>query len=168
MAGITLEVLTLTETGDPPRDRRVQFVLAPIGRVAASLRLGRWNDAAAPVEHFEIGALLGIVESFKNSMYGWQFFDQHEKDMESWGGRVSLDWRSGSDGLSHSLCLFQEGGPHRHLDLCIWFDGLIIKDPTGQEIALDKFISGGRRWWSAFRADDPRTRGYGMIPLKEG
>jgi len=168
MAGVTLDVLTLPERGDPPSDRRVQFVLSPVGRVAASLRLGRWNDAGAPVEHFEIGALLGIVESFKTSIYGWEFFDQHEKEMAGWGARLSVNWRSGSDGLSHSLFLFQEGGPQRHLDLCIWFDELVLRDPRGREIAQDEFIAGGRRWWTAFRAGDPRTHGEGLIPLKEG
>ena len=166
IAGVTLEVLTLPEKGSPPSDRRVQFLLSPVGRVAASLRPGRPNDTGASFEKFEVKDLLPIVEGFKCPVYGSGLFDQGEKEFASWGLRVSLDWRSGSDGLSHSLCLFQEGGSGRHLDFCIWFDELVIKDPKGRPIAFEDFVSGGLRWWKALRENDPRTNGYGIFPLR--
>ncbi|MFA9475255.1 MAG: hypothetical protein ACERJ2_11920 [Filomicrobium sp.] len=72
MAFVTFDVLTLPLVGPPPDDRRIQFVFHPIGRVAASLRLGDWNDAGAKVVPFvELGDLLRVIEGFKErSMAG--------------------------------------------------------------------------------------------------
>jgi hypothetical protein len=54
-------------------------------------------------------------------IYGWEFFDQHEKELAKWGDRLSLDWRSGTDGLSRSITVFQEsfGPKDAILDLCV-------------------------------------------------
>jgi hypothetical protein len=49
LAGATFRVLTLPREGMPPEDRRVQMLFRPVGRVAASLRNGFWNDEAAEV-----------------------------------------------------------------------------------------------------------------------
>lgn len=167
LAAITLEVLSLPESGEPPADRRIQLLLSPVGRVAASLRLGAGDDAEAPVEAIELGDLLKVVEGFKGAIYGVDFFDRDEKEIALWADRLSLDWRSGPDGFSHSLYLFQEGAPRRHLDLCIWFDQVVIKDPLGRVIPIEEFIAGGNRWWEAFRNDDPRTRASGIVPLRK-
>ncbi|MGH2848543.1 MAG: hypothetical protein ACRDL0_21490, partial [Thermoleophilaceae bacterium] len=44
-AGVTLAVLTLPPEGGPePQDPRVKLILSPVGRLAASLRLGHWDD----------------------------------------------------------------------------------------------------------------------------
>ena len=106
IAAITLSVLTLPPDGPSPEDPRVQILLYPVGRVAASYRQGHWNDEKANVVPFEIDYLLEIVESFKTSIYGWKFFDDQD-DYETWRNRSSLDIRLGDDGMSHSLCLFQ-------------------------------------------------------------
>src|SRR5262245_32108018 len=52
MAAATFRVLTLPEIGPAPDDRRVQFLFRPVGRVAASLRDGRWDDPGAPIVPF--------------------------------------------------------------------------------------------------------------------
>jgi hypothetical protein len=53
-AWVTLSVLMLPEDdGPPPADPRVLLRLHPVGRVAASLRGGNWDDADAAVQHFE-------------------------------------------------------------------------------------------------------------------
>jgi hypothetical protein len=89
--------------------------------------------------------------------------------------RISLKERSfesqlgsGEDGKSQTISLFQEGAVEdRHLDLCVWFDNIKICTAQGQEIQLDDFIAGGKRWWDGLYADDPRTRDKGINPLSD-
>ncbi len=78
---------------------------------------------------------------------------------------MSLDWNSGDDGHSHSIVLVQSL-PDRILDICVWFDELMICDPEGNVISLESFIADGKRWWDAFHEGDERTEGFGMTPLK--
>jgi len=92
LAAATFRVLTLPEQGSPPDDSRVQLIFAPVGRVAASLRLGRWDDREARVSAFQIDELLSVVQSFGGSpIYGWEFFDTDDKDFPRWSDRLSLD-----------------------------------------------------------------------------
>jgi hypothetical protein len=166
VAGVTLAVLTLPEVGPSPRDARIQIRLAPVGRLAASLRLGVWNDPDATVVPFAVGDLLTTVQSFGGlPIYGWEFFDVLAKDRSNWLTRLSLSWTGGTDGQTHTLQLFQEG-PDRHLDLCIWFDTLSIFSPAGGELAINDVIAGGRRWWDALYRNDPRTADKGIVPMK--
>ena len=164
IVGATFRVLTLPQTGPMPEDSRVQFVFQPVGRVAASLRLGRWDDQTATVQSLEPSELLSAVKNLEGPLYGWEFFDIHEQELEYWGDRLSLDWRSGADGLSHSISLFAGDDPH--LDLSVWFDDFIIKDAAGVRIQVSEFVAGGRRWWEALRAGDPRAAGQGIFPLR--
>jgi len=157
------------DDGPPPADARVQLILGPVGRLAASLRNGRWDDAHAAVEEFPLDRLLEVVMSFKGPpVYGWEFVDRPEADkFATWNDRLSLDWRAGPDGMSHTLDLLQEGYD-RHLDLRIWFDELRVFTPEHEEISLDDFAPGGVRWWDGLYADDPRTAGHGIAPLGNG
>jgi hypothetical protein len=167
VASLTLAVLTLPpDDGPPPEDERVQLVLGPVGRLAGSLRNGRWDDAGAAVEEFALDQLLEVVMSFKGlAVYGWEFVDRPERDnFASWSNRLSLDWRSEPDGVSHTLDLFQDAND-RHLDLRIWFDEARVFTPEHEEIALDDFAAGGVRWWDGLYANDPRTAGHGIAPL---
>jgi hypothetical protein len=166
-ASLTFAVLTLpADDGPPPQDDRVQLVLGPVGRLAASLRNGSSDDAGAPVEEFAIDQLLEVVMSFKGlAVYGWEFLDRPERDnFNEWSDRLSLDWRSAPGGLSHTLDLFQ-AGHDRHLDLRIWFDEMRVFTPEYEEITLDEFAAGGVRWWDGLYANDPRTAGHGIAPL---
>jgi hypothetical protein len=131
-----------------------------------TLRNGAADDAGAPVEEFALDQLLDVVMSFKGlAVYGWEFVDRPERDnFAEWSDRLSLDWRSEPDGLSHTLDLFQ-AGHDRHLDLRIWFDELRVFTPEHEEIALDEFAAGGVRWWDGLYANDPRTAGHGIAPL---
>ncbi len=163
---VTLGVLSLPEGGGPgPADPRVVLFLEPAGRIAASLRHGRWDDAAAPVEPFELGDLPGVVAGFLQlSLYGWKFLDVPADDrFARWCDRLSLDWSSEPGGLAHTLDLFQ-ASPERILDLRVWFDGIRIFTPDGHELAFDEFTAAGLRWWDALKAGDPRTAGHGIHP----
>jgi hypothetical protein len=166
-AAITLSVLSLPEEGPPPEDPRVQLLLHPVGRVCASLRHGRWDDAEAPVEAFRIDELLAVLGRLgRHAVYGWEFFDvPEEKDFARWKDRLSLDWEApGDEGRSHTLVLFQEAD-EAHLDLCFWFDDLVVHAPSHEEIPLDEFAAGGKRWWDALYAGDQRTADSGIVPL---
>ena len=164
-AAITFAVLSLPMHGPQPEDRRVQFVFESIGRVAASLRLGHWDDDKAAVQPFLLEELLPTVQSFGGlPIYGWEFFDVADRTFPPLAHRLSLDVLLGFDGEAHSLFLFQ-GAPDRHLDLWFWFERFTIRDPVGRVIPLADFTAGGRRWWDAFHQHDPRTQGHGIFPL---
>ena len=166
LAAATFAVLTLPESGPSPQDRRVQLLFHNVGRVAASLRLGRWDNANAPKQDFALEQLLSVVQSFGGlPVYGWEFFDIHDKSFPEWSDRLSLDFIAPDSKPRHSVTLFQEGD-NRHLDICIWFDEFSVHSPSGVSIAVDEFIAGGKRWWDAFYKGDERTSGSGMYPIK--
>ena len=166
-AAATFSVLTLPEHGPAPEDPRVQFRFERVGRVAASLRSGRWDDASAAVVPFRLEELLPTVQGFGGlAVYGGRFFDC-EGDFATWQDRLSLDWRSDAGDLIHSISLFQEGHD-RHLDLRICFGDLEIRSPSGEPIDFDDFYEGSKRWWDGLFAGDPRSTGAGITPLEDG
>jgi hypothetical protein len=167
LAAATLAMLSLpADDGPMPTDARVQFLFRDVSRVVASLRLGIWNDESAAVVPFPIDQLLQKVQSFEGlPVYGWKFFDTAAEELSKWGDRLSLDWRSPSLKSDHSIVLFQEGAG-RHIDLCLWFGDLEARDPGGNVLDLNEIAAAGKRWWDAFFANDPRTQGMGMAPLK--
>src|SRR5437773_10333063 len=74
-AAATLAVLTLPPDGPPPEDTRVQLRFKPVGRVLASLRLGRWDDPNAQVVPFPVQQLLEVVQEFGGQpICGDEFF----------------------------------------------------------------------------------------------
>lgn len=165
---LTFSVLALPpDDGPPSADPRVQVRVGHVGRIAASLRHGNWDDQAARVERFELDQLSVVVDSFgQQPVYGWRFLDVPDAEsFDSWKQRLSLDWRSEPCGTAHTLDLFQEGvtEPIRHLDLRLWFDGLWIVDPDIKPIAFDDFTAAGVRWWDAMWGGDPRTRDQGIV-----
>ncbi len=169
---VTLAVLALpADSGPPPDDPRVQLILQPVGRIAASFRHGNWDDTDARVESFELDRLAEVVASFEQqAVYGWEFLDvPEEADFASWRNRLSLDWRSEPGGTEHTLDLFQEGtwDASRHLDLRFWFDELRIFGPNRLEVAFDDFTAAGVRWWDGLHSNDPRTGGHGIVPGNE-
>ncbi len=163
VAALTLNVLTLPEEGPPPDDCRIQVLMSPIGRVAASLYALSRDGQPRETEVFELSDLLQVVQTFRQPIYGWRFFDMPE-DFETWKDRVSFDHVLGEDGRSHSLTVLQDTG-NRALHLRIWFDTLICKRANGDDVPLNAVIAGGRRWWDALYAGDPRTDGAGIVAL---
>lgn len=162
-AVLTFEVLSLPpDDGPSPADPRVLIHLSSVGRMAASLHQGHWDDPEAKAIPLTLESLIPVVESFRAPVYGWEFIDIPDS-FARWSNRLSLDEHLPGGGLNHSITLFQEG-PDRHLDLCIWFDSLRIFRPDGTEISLDDFAAAGKRWWDGLSAGDPRTQGHGIIP----
>jgi hypothetical protein len=167
MAGITLAVLALNEDGSSPEDPWLQIVLFNVGRAAASLRLGRWDDPAAPVVAFDPSELLEVVQGFGGlRIYGWEFFDEHERELEKWAAKASFDLElAAGDGQRHSLMMFQEGR-QKHLDVCIWFDAMLLRNAAGEDVAISDVIAAGRRWWDALHRGDSIGPANGIFPLR--
>ena len=167
IATATFAVWTLPETGPVPKDRRVQFMFTSVGRIAASLRKGLWNDPQAEVSKFRLEELPDVVQSFEGlPIYGLGFFDVPVSDnFDRWIHRSSLDLLLGQDGQGHTLDLFQ-ARLSCHLDIRLWFDDFYIRNSTGAEITLTDFIGDGRRWWERLLAGDKRTDEYGMYPYE--
>ena len=168
IAAATFFVLILPEIGEPPPDRRFQFVFWPVGRVAASLRNGLWLDKRAPAVRFDVTDLLRVVQSFDGlPIHGHQFFDVPEsKNFERWADRLSLDYSGVPGTFSHTLDLFQDGGS-RNLDIRLWFNEFEIRNPADEVVPLERFIAEGQRWWDGLTRGDPRTRGYNIFPLSQ-
>lgn len=170
-AEFMMRVMTLPELGPEPADRRLVLRCSGVGRVAASLRAGRWNDEAAAVEPVTVESLPEIVRSFEGQpVYGWDFIDPKDEKGNSWTRWrqcLSLDAHFGGQG-DHVIELFQESltGPVRHLDVRVWFEDLSTLSAEGHEVPIEDVTSGGKRWWDGFFAGDPRTQGHGMGPLK--
>lgn len=166
VAAVTVSVLALpADNGPPPADARVQLLLHPIGRIAASLRHGHADDPSAQVEPFEVHRIGEAVASFdQQPISGWTFFDVPENEgFAGWANRLSLDWRSAPGGMSHTLDLFQAGDTSRHLDLRLWFDEMGVFGPDGRRIQLDDFTAAGLRWWEGLFAGDQRTASSGIV-----
>lgn len=164
LVGATFDVLTLPKDGPSQADSRIQIVFCNVGRIAASLRLGRWDDRNAKIEKLEVEQLLDVTQGFHVPIYGWEFFNLDIRELD-WLDRLSLDWRGSNDPAPNSFSFFQEGDK-RHLDVCLWFGDMSIRRPDGNETPLEEFIGGGKRWWDAFYSGDPRTEGKGIVPLK--
>jgi len=166
-----MRVMTLPEVGPEPADRSLVVRCDGVGRVAASLRAGRWNDEAAAVEPVTVESLSEIVRRFEGQpVYGWDFIDPKDEKGNSWtrwSQRLSLDTTFGGQG-SHVIELFQESltGPVRHLDVRVWFEDLSMVNADGHEVPIEAVTSGGKRWWDGFFAGDARTQSHGMGPLK--
>lgn len=163
----TFAVLTLPDDhSSEPTDPRRQIIFTDIGRIAAALRNVRWNDYSASAITFEVSDLLSIVQSFGGQpIYGWDFINNDDQAFDNWKDRLSLDFMPTNGCRDNRIMLFQEDATvDRHLDVWVWFGDLIIRDASGSRIPLSDFIAGGKRWWDAFNANDPRTQGHGMFP----
>lgn len=160
---LLLSILTLPPSGPEPSDPRIMIRLHRVGRIAASLRAGLWNDEDAEVATIELIDLSDTVRSFGGvPIYGADFFDSSEDSWSQWSNRLSMDEALGEGDREHWIELFQAGGTARHLDLRIWFDDFTIYDMERQIVSTDDFISGGIRWWDALNAGDDRVQGHGI------
>lgn len=168
-ARLLLDVLSLPADGAAAAGSAVVVAVNGVSRIAASLRVGWWNDDAAEVIPLELGDLDAAVRSFGGCpVYGWEFIDPPAQSWSNWRDRLSLGARLGQEDPPHVIDLFQEGGSAqpRHLDLRIWFAQLRITTPDDREIPLPDFIASGARWWDGLHSGDPRTSGKGIFPLR--
>jgi hypothetical protein len=166
----TFSVLTLPDDHSPePMDPRVQIVFSGVGRVAAALRNAVWNVRDAETIPLEISDLLQVVRSFGGQpVYGWEFVNVDDPEFRHWEKRLSLDYYPPSGSTDNRINLFQESVvPERHLDLWMWFSEIHLRNSHGDVIAMEDFIAGADRWWTAMYSRDHRTSGHGISPLDE-
>jgi hypothetical protein len=162
-AWATLAVLSLPETGDPPEDRRVALLMQPLGRIAASHRHGRMDDASAPVLPLTLPELERLTGEGSVSIYGSDLFNQEQRDpVATWGQPLSLDITLDPKACSISLDLRHDTSDP-FLAVRLWFDEFRILTPNREEIELSAFVEGGKRWWDGFNNGDPRTDGFGIV-----
>lgn len=164
----TFSVLTLPNDCSPePPDPRVQIVFSGVGRIAAALRNSFWNVLDAETIPFQISELLEVVQSFGGQpVYGWEFVNVDDSSLKHWQSRLSLDYLAPAGSTDNRINLFQESlAPQRHLHLWIWFADIHLRNPLGEEIAMEDFIAGGDRWWAAMYAGDNRASGHGIAPV---
>ncbi len=167
IVGITFSVLTLPDDESAePSDPRRQIILTDIGRIAAALRDARWNDFSAQTVPMDVSDLLSTVQSFGGQpIYGWEFINNHDQAFDHWKDVLSLDFMPPNGSLENRLMLFQESATSdRHLDLWVWFADFLIRDAAGNRIEISEFTAGGKRWWDAMYAGDPRAQGHGIVP----
>ena len=165
VVAVTLSVLTLPDDHSPqPVDSRRQIILSNVGRIVAVLHEGRRDDLSKKPVPFAVTDLLAIVQSFGGlPLYGWEFINNDDPAIDRWAERASLVLAPAGGSLDNRMSLFQDGGD-RHLDLWIWFEDLLIRDALGAPVALSDFTAGGKRWWDALYAGDPRAQGHGIVP----
>ncbi|MFD0362162.1 hypothetical protein ACFQZZ_12000 [Nocardia sp. GCM10030253] len=163
---LELEALTLPPDGPAPEEYRVQLTFTGVGRVAASMRIQRWDDLAATVLPLQLDGLDEAIRSFGGGrLHGWEFIDVDDSGWALWSELLSFDTKIGDSTSAHVLEFSQEEGiDPRELDVRVWFDNMTIHDKSGREIPLPEFIAGGMRWWKAHDEGDPQTMRPGIVP----
>lgn len=163
---LDLTVLTLPADGADPREHQVRITFTGVSRVAASLRIQRWDDIEAEVLPLQLEGLDEAVRSFGGGrLHGWEFIDVDDSGWQLWRELLSFDTKIEDHIPAHVLEFSQEEGiDPRELDVRVWFDDITVHDAKGKEIAPADFIAGGVRWWKAHDAGDPRTHRPGIIP----
>ncbi|QIS08032.1 hypothetical protein [Nocardia arthritidis] len=163
---LDLEVLTLQEDGSTREHNRVSLTFAGVSRVAASLRIQKWDDVDPRVLPLTLDGLADAIHSFGGGrLHGWEFIDIDDSGWAIWGELLSFDTLIDQHVSAHVLEFSQEEGiDPRELDVRVWFDNIIIEDANGREIPLQDFVAGGVRWWQAHDSGDPRMLQPGIPP----
>ncbi|MFC9893176.1 hypothetical protein ACFVMC_05745 [Nocardia sp. NPDC127579] len=163
---LRLGVLTLPTTGQGSEDFPVQLTFTGVSRVAASLRMQRWDDVEPQVLPLQLDGLDEAIRSFGGGrLHGWEFIDLDDSGWALWRELLSFDTKFDDHISTHVLEFSQEEGiDPRELDIRVWFDTMTIHDATGRQIPLEEFVAGGENWWKAHDAGDPRTIRPGIVP----
>ncbi|WP_194825333.1 hypothetical protein [Nocardia sp. XZ_19_231] len=163
---LALEVLTLPTDGPAPIDTKVLLTFTGVTRVAASLRIQRWDDVDARVLPLTLDQLDEAIESFGGGgLHGWEFIDLDDSGWTLWSELLSFDTVLDQRIAAHVIEFSQEEGiDPRELDVRVWFDKISVTDTTGREIPMNEFIDGGQRWWDAHATGDARTTKADIAP----
>ncbi|MGW5435926.1 hypothetical protein [Nocardia asteroides] len=163
---LALEVLTLPADGPAPTDTKVLLTFTGVTRVAASLRIQRWDDIDAKVLPLSLDQLDEAIESFGGGgLHGWEFIDLDDSGWALWSELLSFDTVLDQRIAAHVIEFSQEEGiDPRELDVRVWFDRITVTDLSGREIPMAEFVAGGRRWWTAHDAGDARASKADVAP----
>ncbi|MEU1984646.1 hypothetical protein [Nocardia sp. NPDC019395] len=172
---LDLEVLSLPEqtTGISDSDtatgthaERVQLIFHGVTRIAASLRIQRWDDLEPRILPLELSGLAAAVASFGGSrLHGWEFVDLDDSSWTLWSELLSFDTAIDTRIARHVLEFSQEEGiDPRELDIRVWFDSVTAQRTGGDPIPVPDLVSGSQRWWAAHDKGDPRASHPGIAP----
>ncbi|MGW6730972.1 hypothetical protein ACWF9G_34185 [Nocardia sp. NPDC055029] len=163
---LALEVLTLPAEGPAPTEAKVLLTFTGVTRVAASLRIQRWDDIEARVLPLTLDQLDEAIESFGGGgLHGWEFIDLDDSGWTLWSELLSFDTVLDQRIAAHVIEFSQEEGiDPRELDVRVWFDKITVTDFGGKEIPMAEFIDGGRRWWAAHDSGDTRASKADVAP----
>lgn len=163
---LALEVLTLPESGPIPPDRRVTLILHGVSRVAASLRMQKWDDVEPRVLPLDLDGLPNAVASFGGSaLHGWEFLDLPDSSWAHWSSLLSFDTELSPAPAPHVIELTQQEGVNPlELDVRVWFTSLSVLGADAKPIPVPTFVDGGVRWWAAHDIGDPRTKVMTVAP----
>ncbi|GGN88582.1 hypothetical protein [Nocardia rhizosphaerihabitans] len=163
---LALEVLTLPADGPAPTEAKVLLTFTGVTRVAASLRIQRWDDIEARVLPLTLDQLDEAIESFGGGgLHGWEFIDLDDSGWTLWSELLSFDTVLDQRIAAHVIEFSQEEGiDPRELDVRVWFDKITVTDLGGKEIPMAEFIEGGRRWWAAHDSGDARASKADVAP----
>jgi hypothetical protein len=151
-AELEVDVLTLPVEGPEPEDCRFVLSLHEISRVVFVAA-----DATGPLTLEQVSE--PIRRHAGRPMYGWQFVDTDRPTPDP----PSFEWRGSSPQLSaHRLYVFQGEGL---TELAVFFDRLDLRRFAGEPLPFAEFVAGGKRWWDALDAGDPRIANRGILPL---
>lgn len=145
---------------------RVRLVFHGITRIAASLRMQRWDDLEPRILPLELPGLSAAVASFGGSrLHGWEFVDPDDSSWVLWSELLSFDTVIDTRIARHVLEFSQEEGVDpRELDIRVWFDTVTAQRPDGTPVPLPELVSGAERWWAAHAKGDPRATHPGIAP----
>ncbi|MFE3542119.1 hypothetical protein ACFXK0_03995 [Nocardia sp. NPDC059177] len=163
---LALEVLTLPADGPAPTDTKVLLTFTGVTRVAASLRIQRWDDIDARVLPLTLDQLDDAIASFGGGgLHGWEFIDLDDSGWTLWSELLSFDTVLDQRIAAHVIEFSQEEGiDPRELDVRVWFDKITVTDLSGREIPMAEFVAGGRRWWAAHDSGDVRASKADVAP----
>ncbi|MBF6350052.1 hypothetical protein IU448_13645 [Nocardia flavorosea] len=145
---------------------RVRLTFHGVTRIAASLRIQRWDDLEPRILPLELTGLEAAVASFGGSrLHGWEFIDLDDSCWTLWSELLSFDTTIDTRIARHVLEFSQEEGVDpRELDIRVWFDSVSAQRANGETIPLPDLVSGSQRWWAAHDKGDPRASHPGIAP----
>lgn len=172
---LDLEVLSLaeqtsstssTDVASSVATHRVRLVFHGVTRIAASLRMQRWDDLEPRILPLELPGLSAAVAGFGGSrLHGWEFIDPDDSSWVLWSELLSFDTTIDNRIARHVLEFSQEEGVDpRELDIRVWFDTVTAHRPDGVPIPLSELVSGSERWWAAHAKGDPRASHPSIAP----
>ncbi|RJO77062.1 hypothetical protein D5S18_12840 [Nocardia panacis] len=163
---LDLEVLRLGPDRSLPETTQVRLTFTGVSRVAASLRIQKWDDVDPRVLALTLDGLADAIHSFGGGrLHGWEFIDLDDSGWDLWSELLSFDTLIDQRVSAHVLEFSQEEGiDPRELDVRVWFDNMTIEHIDGRQIPLPNFIADGVRWWRAHDKGDPRMLQPGIPP----
>lgn len=131
---VTVEPEASRHPEEVAADPRLQVLLHPVGRIAASL-VRRTEDHLV-IERFDEGTLDRVVDRLGGPRLAGPVVDGPEPRPQQWAPELSMEGASTvGDGTAHHA-FFDVVGGERRLRLAAWFDEVEVRRPDGSPVDL--------------------------------